>query len=113
MSLQRPVVAHLIDRYLPGTETFIYQYLIHILRYRPVVVVPFGDHPEQFPFPELHIPDMSVIRRSADQGRIGAPFIVNVWWNLSASELSAHREPSSYMPTSAPWAYLHYLYDLR
>lgn len=63
MSPKRPVVAHLIDRYLPGTATFIYQYLTHMTRYKPVVVVPFGDHPEQYPFPDLHIPDMSILRR--------------------------------------------------
>ena len=42
---------HLLDSYLPGTETFIWQTLRHLRRYPPVILADRRENPENFPLP--------------------------------------------------------------
>ena len=43
---------HLLDSYLPGTETFIWQTLRHLRRYPPVILADRSENPENFPLPD-------------------------------------------------------------
>lgn len=46
-----PAVAHVMERYLGLTETFIHEYLAAFRRVRPVVIARRFDHPERFALP--------------------------------------------------------------
>jgi colanic acid/amylovoran biosynthesis glycosyltransferase len=48
-----PVVAHLVTRFLPATETFVYTFVSRQRRYRSVVVTEGRDNEALFPHPEL------------------------------------------------------------
>jgi colanic acid/amylovoran biosynthesis glycosyltransferase len=51
----RPVVAHFRAIYLGRSETFIYRYLTHLTRVRPVVFAQALCHLEEFPLPGMEI----------------------------------------------------------
>ncbi len=50
----KPVVAHLHRSYLALSETFIYQYLIHLRRYRPVMLARRTENLANFPFEPVY-----------------------------------------------------------
>ncbi|NUM44918.1 MAG: glycosyltransferase [Anaerolineales bacterium] len=50
----RPVVAHLHRAYLALSETFIYQYLTHLHRYRPIMLARRTENRANFPFEPVY-----------------------------------------------------------
>ncbi|MCK4785971.1 MAG: glycosyltransferase [Desulfobacteraceae bacterium] len=98
MHSERPVMAHLTGIYLPGTVTFIYQYITNMRRYNPVVLAASKDRPERFPFPDLYIPDLSRLqmllvkldRRLFHRQRLVEPFFQRTMQSRGVKLLHAH-----------------------
>ncbi len=54
MTMPSPTVAHLHRTYLPLSETFIYQYLVTLQQYRPIMLARFAENLSLFPFDDLY-----------------------------------------------------------
>ena len=50
-----PIIGHFRQRYLPATETFIYQYLTHFSKIKPVVFAEEVMNLDKFPFSDIKI----------------------------------------------------------
>lgn len=95
------VAAQCQERYLPGTATFIYQYITNMHRYKPIALAPFRHHPERFPFPDLFVPSLSwlqrflvkVDRRLFHRQRLVDPFFRQVIQSCQVKLLHAHFGP--------------------
>jgi colanic acid/amylovoran biosynthesis glycosyltransferase len=53
-TVAQPIVAHLHRCYLALSETFIYQYLTHLRRYRPLMLARRTENLANFPFEEVY-----------------------------------------------------------
>ncbi|PDW03605.1 glycosyltransferase [Candidatus Viridilinea mediisalina] len=92
------VVAHFMRAYLPGTCTFIYQYLTNIRRYTSVVLANQREQLDQFPFPHLYTPPLSPFsmfmvraeRRLLHRQRLIEPFFKQALRTSQASLIHAH-----------------------
>ena len=108
MCAERLAVAHLIRRYLPGTATFIHQYITNMHRYEPVVLAALKERPKRFPFPDLYIPDLSrlqtffvkVDRRLFHRERMVEPFFRQTIQSSEVKLLHAHFGPMGVLALS-------------
>ena len=48
----KPIVAHFHNSFFQGSETFIYQYISHLRRFKPVCIAQEFVNLDQFPFPD-------------------------------------------------------------
>jgi colanic acid/amylovoran biosynthesis glycosyltransferase len=96
--VEAPTIAHLVGTYLSGTATFIYQYITHMHRYRPLVLATFTEDPGRFPFSDLYAPDLSwlqgiqvkVFRRLFRRQYLVEPFFQQIIQSRGATLLHAH-----------------------
>jgi colanic acid/amylovoran biosynthesis glycosyltransferase len=61
----RPVVAHCVSPYLFLTGSWLHSQLIHLSRYRPIVLTARTEHPEVFPFEPIYsYGDVSLVQKA-------------------------------------------------
>jgi colanic acid/amylovoran biosynthesis glycosyltransferase len=63
-----PVVAHVIDHYLPRTQTFVYGYLRSFQRVRPAVISHKAENLDVFPLDSItFVPELGTLARGMDR----------------------------------------------
>jgi colanic acid/amylovoran biosynthesis glycosyltransferase len=90
-----PTVVHSTNPYLPMSQSWIYNQLIYLKRYRPVVVTKRSENLDTFPIEDLHplygLPWFNILYQKLKRKQLGYfPYRLNVIRERSACLLHSH-----------------------